>query len=146
MAEYKLPGSYCKTARDEITNLVLNRMGYGDDVNVYTEPNFKSDLPCYFITVVAPNVEQDELIEKVNNLIFTAFDDTIYRYNDFLSRCFDDFKKSCEYEQFKTYIINNQGIKAIKLVRDYTHCGLKEAHEFWKKQKEGYDKIGYFPA
>lgn len=149
MAKYKLPGSYCKVACDEITNLVLNRMGYSDrvNINVYTEPDSSvTDFPYYFITIVAPMVGQDELVEDVNKLLLTEFGHLISRNKVFLDSHFDDFKKSIDYEQFKTYLINNEGIKAIKLVKDRIHCGLKEAHEFWKVQKEGYDKIGYFPA
>ena len=147
MAEYKLPGSYCKVACNEITNLVLNRLKYGDNINVRTEKDSSVvDFPYYFITIVAPGVEQDELIGDVTKLLFTEFGHLISRNKVFLDSHLDDFKKSVDYEQFKTYIINNQGLKAIKLVKDRTHCGLKEAHDFWKVQKEGYDKFGYFSS
>lgn len=146
MAEYKLPGTYCKVTCDKITQLIIDWSAYKSNINIETECVSCTGFNDYTITVVAPTVGQDELIEDVAKLVFSEFDKLVYDKNIFLGRCFDDFKKSLDYEQFKTYIINNQGIKAIKLVKDRTHCGLKEAHEFWKTQKEGYDKIGYFSA
>ena len=114
MAEYKLPGSYCKVACNEITNLVLNRLKYGDNINVSTEKDSSVvDFPYYFITIVAPDVEQDELIGDVTKLLFTEFGHLISRNKIFLDSHLDDFKKSVDYEQFKTYIINNQGLKDI---------------------------------
>lgn len=147
MAEYKLPGTYCKAAHDKITQLILDWSKYKDGINIETEEDMSgTGFDNYVITVVAPTIEQDELVEDVTKLVFSEFNNLVYDKNIFLSRCFDDFKKSVDYEQFKTYIINNQGLKAIKLVKDCTHCGLKEAHEFWKVQKEGYDKFGCFSA
>lgn len=147
MAEYKLPGTYCKAARDKITQLILDWSKYKDGINIETEEDMSgTGFDNYVITVVAPTIGQDELVEDVTKLVFSEFNNLVYDKNIFLSRCFDDFKKSVDYEQFKTYIINNQGLKAIKLVKDCTHCGLKEAHEFWKVQKEGYDKFGCFSA
>ena len=146
MAEYKLPGTYCKVARDKITQLILDWSAYKSNINIETEDGSYTDFDNYTITVVAPNIGQDELVEDVTKLLFTEFGHLISRNKVFLDSHLDDFKKSVDYEQFKTYIINNQGIKAVKLVRDRTHCSLKDAHEFWKAQKEGYDKIGYFSA
>ena len=147
MAKYKLPGTYCRTARDKITQLILDWSKYKDSINIETEEDMSgTGFDNYVITVVAPTIEQDELVEDVTKLVFSEFNNLVYDKNIFLSRCFDDFKKSVDYEQFKTYIINNQGLKAVKLVRDRTHCSLKDAHEFWKIQKEGYDKFGYFSA
>lgn len=147
MAKYKLPGSYCRVARDKITQLILDWSKYKDSINIETEEDMSgTGFDNYVITVVAPTIEQDELVEDVTKLVFSEFNNLVYDKNIFLSRCFDDFKKSVDYEQFKTYIINNQGLKAIKLVRDRTRCGLKEAHDFWKVQKEGYDKFGCFSA
>lgn len=147
MAKWTLPGSYCKVACEEITSLVLNRLGYGDYVNVYTEQDFSvTDFPYYFITITVCNIEQDKLVNDVTKLLFAEFGHLISRNKVLLDNHFDDFKKSVDYEQFKTYLVQNQGIKAIKLVRDCTHCDLKAAHDFYKRQKEGYDKIGYFPA
>ena len=147
MAKYKLPGTYCRAARDKITHLILDWSKYKDSINIETEEDMSgTGFDNYVITVVAPTIEQDELVEDVTRLIFSEFNNLVYDKGIFLSQCFDDFKKSVDYEQFKTYIINNQGLKAVKLVKDRTHCGLKEAHDFWKVQKEGYDKFGYFSA
>ena len=147
MAKYKLPGTYCRAARDKITQLILDWSKYKDSINIETEEDMSgTGFDNYVITVVAPTIEQDELVEDVTRIIFSEFNNLVYDKGIFLSRCFDDFKRSVDYEQFKTYIVNNQGLKAVKLVRDRTHCGLKEAHEFWKVQKEGYDKFGYFSA
>ena len=147
MAKYKLPGTYCRAARDKITQLILDWSKYKDSINIETEEDMSgTGFDNYVITVVAPTIEQDELVDDVVRLVFSEFNNLIYDKSIFLSRCFDDFKRSVDYEQFKTYIVNNQGLKAVKLVRDRTHCGLKEAHEFWKVQKEGYDKFGYFSA
>ena len=147
MAKYKLPGTYCRAARDKITQLILDWSKYKDSINIETEEDMSgTGFDNYVITVVAPTIEQDELVEDMTKLVFSEFNNLVYDKNIFLSRCFDDFKKSVDYEQFKTYIINNQGLKAIKIVKDCTHCGLKEAHEFWKVQKEGYDKFGYFSS
>ena len=147
MAKYKLPGTYCRAARDKITQLVLDWSKHNDSINIETEEDMPgTGFDNYVITVVAPTIEQDELVEDVTKLVFYEFNNLVYDKNIFLSRCFDDFKKSVDYEQFKTYTINNQSLKAVKLVRYRTHCGLKEAHEFWKVQKEGYDKFGYFSS
>lgn len=147
MAKYKLPGTYCRAARDKITQLVLDWSKYKNNINIETEVDTSgTGFGNYIITIVAPTTGQDELVEDVTRLIFSEFNNLVYDKGIFLSRCFDDFKRSVDYEQFKTYIVNNQGLKAVKLVRDRTHCGLKEAHEFWKVQKEGYDKFGYFSA
>ena len=147
MAKYKLPGTYCRAARDKITQLILDWSKYKDSINIETEEDMSgTGFDNYVITVVAPTIEQDELAEDVTKLVFSEFNNLVNDKGVFLSRCFDDFKRSVDYEQFKTYIVNNQGLKAVKLVRDRTHCGLKEAHEFWKVQKEGYDKFGYFSA
>lgn len=146
MAEYELPGTYCKAARDKITQLILDWSIYKNSINIETEYVSCAGFDNYAITVVAPTIGQDELVDDVVRLVFSEFNNLVYDKGIFLSRCFDDFKRSVDYEQFKTYIVNNQGLKAVKLVRDRTHCGLKEAHEFWKVQKEGYDKIGYFSA
>ena len=129
MAKYKLPGTYCRAARDKITQLILDWSKYKDSINIETEEDMSdTGFDNYVITVVAQTIEQDELDEDVTKLVFSEFNNLVYDKNVFLSRCFDDFKKSVDYEQFKTYIINNQGLKAVKLVRDRTHCGLKEAH------------------
>ena len=147
MAKYKLPGNYCRAAHDKITQLVLDWSKYKNNINIETEVDTSdTGFGNYIITIVAPTTGQDELVEDVTSLIFSEFNNLVYDKGIFLSRCFDDFKRSVDYEQFKTYIVNNQGLKAVKLVRDRTHCGLKEAHEFWKVQKEGYDKFGYFSA
>ena len=147
MAKYKLPGTYCRAARDKITQLILDWSKYKDSINIGTEEDMSgTGFDNYVITVVSPTIEQDELVDDVVRLVFSEFNNLIYDKSIFLSRCFDDFKKSVDYEQFKTYIVNNQGLKAVKLVKDRTHCGLKEAHEFWKVQKEGYDKFGYFSS
>lgn len=147
MDKYKLPGTYCRAARDKITQLVLDWSKYKNNINIETEVDTSgTGLGNYIITIVAPTTGQDELVEDVTRLIFSEFNNLVYDKGIFLSRCFDDFKRSVDYEKFKTYIVNNQGLKAVKLVRDRTHCGLKEAHEFWKVQKEGYDKFGYFSA
>lgn len=147
MAKYKLPGTYCRAARDKITQLILDWSKYKDSINIETEEDMSgTGFDNYVITVVSPTIEQDELVDDVVRLVFSEFNNLIYDKSIFLSRCFDDFKKSVDYEQFKTYIVNNQGLKAVKLVKDRTHCGLKEAHEFWKVQKEGYDKFGYFSS
>ena len=144
MAEYKLPGTYCKVACDKITQIILDWSTYKSNINVETEYDSYTGFDNYTITVVAPTIGQDELVEDVTKLLFTEFGHLISRNKIFLDSHLDDFKKSVDYEQFKTYIINNQGLKAVKLVKDRTHCGLKEAHDFWKVQKEGYDKIGCF--
>ena len=147
MAKYKLPGNYCRAAHDKITQLVLDWSKYKNNINIETEVDTSdTGFGNYIITIVAPTTGQDELVEDVTSLIFSEFNNLVYDKGIFLSRCFDDFKRSVDYEQFKTYIVNNQGLKAVKLVRDRTHCGLKEAHEFWKVQKEGYDKFGYLSA
>ena len=146
MAEYKLPGTYCKVACDKITQIILDWSAYKSNINVETEHDSCSGFDDYTITVVAPTIGQDELVEDVTKLLFTEFGHLISRNKIFLDSHLDDFKKSVDYEQFKTYIITNQCIKAVKLVKDRTHCGLKDAHEFWKVQKEGYDKFGYFSA
>ena len=147
MAKYKLPGTYCRAARDKITQLILDWSKYKDSINIETEEDMSgTGFDNYVITVVSPTIEQDELVDDVVRLVFSEFNNLIYDKSIFLSRCFDDFKRSVDYEQFKTYIVNNQGLKAVKLVRDHTHCGLKEAHDFWKVQKEGYDKFGYFSS
>lgn len=133
MAKYKLPGTYCRAARDKITQLVLDWSKYKNNINIETEVDTSGTGFCnYIITIVAPTTGQDELVEDVTRLIFSEFNNLVYDKGIFLSRCFDDFKRSVDYEQFKTYIVNNQGLKAVKLVRDRTHCGLKEAHDFWK--------------
>ena len=147
MAKYKLPETYCRAARDKITQLVLDWSKYKNNINIETEVDTSdTGFGNYIITIVAPTTGQDELVEDATSLIFSEFNNLVYDKGIFLSRCFDDFKRSVDYEQFKTYIVNNQGLKAVKLVRDRTHCGLKEAHEFWKVQKEGYDKFGCFSA
>ena len=147
MAKYKLPGTYCRAARDKITQLILDWSKYKSDINIETEVDTSgTGFGNRIITIVAPTTGQDELVDDVVRLVFSEFNNLIYDKSIFLSRCFDDFKRSVDYEQFKTYIVNNQGLKAVKLVRDRTHCGLKEAHDFWKVQKEGYDKFGYFSA
>lgn len=147
MAEYKLPGTYCMAARDKIMELILDWSKYKDSINIETEEDMSgTGFDNYVITVVAPTIGQDELVEDVTRLVLSEFNNLVYDKSILLGRCFEDFKKSVDYEQFKTYIINNQGLKAVKLVKDRTHCGLKEAHEFWKVQKEGYDKFGYFSA
>ena len=147
MAKYKLPGNYCRAAHDKITQLVLDWSKYKNNINIETEVDTSdTGFGNYIITIVAPTTGQDELVEDATSLIFSEFNNLVYDKGIFLSRCFDDFKRSVDYEQFKTYIVNNQGLKAVKLVRDRTHCGLKEAHEFWKVQKEGYDKFGCFSA
>ena len=147
MAKYKLPGTYCRAARDKITQLILDWSKYKSDINIETEVDTSgTGFGNYIIAIVSPTTGQDELVDDVVRLVFSEFNNLIYDKSIFLSRCFDDFKRSVDYEQFKTYIVNNQGLKAVKLVRDRTHCGLKEAHEFWKVQKEGYDKFGYFSS
>ena len=147
MAKYKLPGTYCRAARDKITQLVLDWSKYKSSINIETEVDTSgTGFGNYIIAIVSPTTGQDELVDDVVRLVFSEFNNLIYDKSIFLSRCFDDFKRSVDYEQFKTYIVNNQGLKAVKLVRDRTHCGLKEAHDFWKVQKEGYDKFGYFSA
>lgn len=147
MAKYKLPGTYCRAARDKITQLVLDWSKYKSNINIETEVDTSgTGFGNYIITIVAPATGQDELVEDVTRLIFSEFNNLVYDKGIFLSRCFDDFKRSVDYEQFKIYIVNNQGLKAVKLVRDRTRCGLKEAHEFWKVQKEGYGKFGCFSA
>ena len=147
MAKYKLPGTYCAEACNRIIKIVLDWAEYERCINIETTKE-ASGICCdnYIITITAPTIGQDELVENVARLVLFEFDDLVYERGLFLSRCFDDFKKSVAYEQFKTYIINNEGLKAVKLVKDYTCCSLKDAREFWKEQKEGYDKLGYFSA
>lgn len=143
MAKWILPGDYCKAACDKFTELILNRSCYASHINIETQC---CGFDSYFIIVTAPNVGQNELVEDITKLLFTEFGNMILNNKIFLNRYFDEFTKSVDYDQFKTYIMNDEHIKAVKLVKDCVHCGLKEAHDFWKRQKEGYDKIGYFPA
>ena len=95
MAKYKLPGTYCRAARDKITQIILDWSKYKSDINIETEVDTSgTGFGNYIITIVAPTNGQDELVEDVTKLVFSEFNNLVYDKNIFLSRCFDDFKKS----------------------------------------------------